>query len=66
MQGLDLGCGSLCYQYKPADVRMEHSPAKKGLRVLEDGKLDMSQQCALAAQKASHNLGCMQRNVASR
>jgi len=26
----------------------------------------MTQQCALAAQKASHNLGCMERNVASR
>ena len=26
-----------CFQYKLGDVRMEHSPAKKDLRVLMDG-----------------------------
>jgi len=46
-----LAPGLLQSQYKLGDERIEHSPDKKNLGVLVDGKIDMSQRCALTPRK---------------
>ena len=53
------------YQYKDKDGE-QPIPVKKNLGVLVDGKLDMSQQNALAAQKAKCILNCIKSSVINR
>jgi len=59
------GSGQPWYQYGLRNGVIESSP-EKNLQVLVDKKLDVTQQCGLAAQKANCILDCIKRSVASR
>ena len=63
---LHLGRRNPRHLYSLEGAVLENSPAEKDLEVPMDDKLNMSQQCALASQKANGILGSIMSGVASR
>jgi len=63
---LHLGRNNPMHLYRLGVDLLESRSVERDLGVLVDNRLTMSQQCALAAKKASGILGCIRRSVASR
>ena len=63
---LHLGRRNPSLIYRLEGAVLESSPTEKDLGVLVDEKLNMSQECALVAQKANGILDSIRRVVASR
>ncbi|PKU37328.1 rna-directed dna polymerase from mobile element jockey-like [Limosa lapponica baueri] len=63
---LHLGRKKPRHQYRLEVDLLGSTTEEKNVGVLVDGRLSMSQQCALVAKRANGILGCIGRSVASR
>ncbi|GAB0191988.1 mitochondrial enolase superfamily member 1 [Grus japonensis] len=62
---LHLGQDNPGYTYKLGDKRLESSPMESNMGVWVDGKLNMSQQCALEAKRTNCVLGRIKHSTGS-
>ena len=63
---LHLDQGNFKHRYRMGKERLESSSQEKDLGVVVDERLNMSRQCALAAQRDNCILGCIKRSMTSR
>ncbi|PKU43585.1 reverse hypothetical protein [Limosa lapponica baueri] len=63
---LHLGKHNPGVQNTLASMKLRSSSVERDLRVLEDHKLNMSEQCAAAAKQARRMLGCIKKIITSR
>ncbi|KAJ7411599.1 hypothetical protein BTVI_48935 [Pitangus sulphuratus] len=63
---LHLGWGNPKHKYRLSGEWIKTSTGEKDMGVFMDKKLNMFWQCALAAQKTNHILGCIKSSTASR
>ena len=63
---LHLGHNNSIQQHRVGEEWLETCPSEKGLVVLVDSQLNMSQLSAQGAKKANDTLTCIRNNVASR
>ena len=53
------------HNYKLGEECLESSPAERDLGVMVGSRLSGSQQCALAAKRTNHSLGCIKHSISS-